>query len=363
MEAHKGGVPKLEPAIESHKGGMPKLEPAIESHKGGMPKLEPAIESHKGGMPKLEPAIESHKGGMPKLEPAIESHKGGMPKLEPAIESHKGGMPKLEPAIESYTRTPAAVSGESIAQDVVAGAGRFARPLAAVGAIAAPLLDAYLMLLSYRKVDVDASAFSELSAEKLQPIVDTQLKVRSAEIAKVDAFYGVYANIKCELRYEVEPDQAGMSQGKVKLYDLRFLDMSFSAQIVNKAEWDEERGRKQGEAVQQVTLSILVYVPRHELPHLIPEQPEPTDPLYFSSGSRGSSLGGPQPVTTEQLLSWARKDYPSLFNDPRLSKEILFSQRFTGSQKAREKALNDLRRRVQERSTEALRDEAPRNSP
>ena len=74
----------------------------------------------------------------------------------------------------------------------------------------------------------------------------------------------------------------------------------------------------------------------------------PTDPpLYLSQSLRRSSLP-PQPMTIEGLLSWARIHHPRLFDDPSLSKEILSSQEFTGSQQAREQALIDLQRWIQE---------------
>ena len=147
------------------------------------------------------------------------------------------------------------------------------------------------------------------------------------------------------MHYRYVADPKGQSLGKLVLYDMRFLSLSISAQNVNKADWDKEAGRKAGEGIQQATLSVLVDVPQH--PPMFPEQPEPTDPLYFSSKSQRSALG-PQPVTTDELLRWARRNYPRLFDDPRLAQNILSSNEFLGSRQAREKALNDLRRRIQE---------------
>jgi hypothetical protein len=268
-------------------------------------------------------------------------------KLEMWRRQSKRGKPKwyVEKGLNiTYERPPGLVapSGETAAK-----AGRLAR----VGEIAGPFVDAALMLLSYMDVEIDASAFQKLSAEKLLPIVEKELKARNSEIAKVagewDAFWGVYANVRIELRYRFVPSAKGTSLGGLQLYDVRFLDMSITAQNVSKAEWNKERGKKEGEGIQEMTLSILVYVPPHPTFPFHPEQPEPTDPLYFSS-SRQPSLLPPEPVTTDELLRWARRNYPRLFDDPRLSANILSSHEFTGSQNAREKALNDLRRRIQE---------------
>src|SRR5262249_52322506 len=89
-------------------------------------------------------------------------------------------------------------------------AARFATGLAKVGKFGGPFLDAFLMLLYYRDVGIDASAFQKLIADKLQPIIDREVSARSAEIAKVGAdiegFYGVYANVNCELHYKYIPD-------------------------------------------------------------------------------------------------------------------------------------------------------------
>ncbi len=247
---------------------------------------------------------------------------------------------------------------EGTSKDVLAGegkiistAGKLGRGLTTVAKIAGPFVDAILMLQSYKSVAIDASAFPKLSAEVLQPIVDKQVSARSAEITKIaaedpDAVWGVYANVNCELHYGFESDARGGSLGTLRLYEMRFLDMSFSAHDVNTAAWDAERGRKEGEGVQQVTMSIRVYMPPPIAP-LLPEQPEPTDPLYFSGGGHASPLG-PQPITTDQLLKWAREHYPRLFDDPGLAKNILSSNEFAGSRMAREKALNDLRDRIQE---------------
>jgi hypothetical protein len=269
-----------------------------------------------------------------------------------------GGTPPGQPPAPGKTTTPGTgVSGESAAQDVLVGeaktaskAGRFATRLAKVGKFGGPFLDAFLMLLNYRDVGIDESAFAKLMEEKLQPIVDKELSARSAEIARVGAdiegFYGVYGNVNCELHYKVVPDAKGQSQGKLQLYDARFLGLNISGHNVSKAEWDKEASRKANEGIQQATVSILVYVPPH--PRLMfPEQPEPTDPLYFSSSGQRSALG-PQPVTTDELLRWARRNYPRLFDDPRLAQNFLSSNEFVGSRQAREKALNDLRRRIQE---------------
>ena len=209
-------------------------------------------------------------------------------------------------------------------------AGRFATRLARVGEIAGPVLDAFLMLLSYRDVDIDASALPRLSKEKLQPILDKELSARSAEIAKVgaglDAFWGGYANVNCELHYKFVPDAKGQSLGKLQLYDVRFLGLKITAQDVSKAEWDKEAGRKAGEGIQQATLSVLVYMPPHQRPTMFPEQPEPTDPLYFSSSAQRSPLG-PQPVTTDELLSWARRNYPRRIRRPEVGAKYLVFER------------------------------------
>ena len=228
-------------------------------------------------------------------------------------------------------------------------ATRFVTRLTKVGKFGGPFLEAFMMLLSYRDVDIDKSAIAKLMEEKLQPTVDKELSARSAEIAKlgadIEGFYGVYANVNCELHYKYVPDPKGQSLGKLQLYDARFLGLKISGENVSKAEWDKEAGKKANEGIQQATVSILVYVPEH--PSMFPQQPEPTDPIYFSGRGQRSPLG-PQPVTTDELLRWARRNYPRLFDDPRLTQNIMFSNEFVGSQQAREKAINNLRRRIQE---------------
>src|SRR5207249_1335805 len=153
-----------------------------------------------------------------------------------------------------------------------------------------------------------------------------------------------YANVKCELHYQYVADATGKSLGGLRLYDVRYQSMSISGQDVQKAEWDADRGRKEQHAVQQMTISVLVYMPSH--PELFPTEPEDTDPLYFTSSVQRSAI--PSPVTSAALLQWARRNHPRLFDDPGLAAEILSSHEFTGSQRAREKALNDLRVWIQQ---------------
>jgi hypothetical protein len=242
------------------------------------------------------------------------------------------------------------VAGEGTAHDVLTGAksipkgGRFVRGLATVAEFAGPFLDAFLMVLGYSDVAVDASAFRKLSAEKLQPILDTQLKARSSEIAKVaeETLYGVYANVRCELHYRYVSSVTGTSLGSLQLYDIRFLDMSFSAQDVNTAEWNRERGRKEGEGIQDVTVSVRVSEPRDDV--LPKGASDLKDPLYFANRERDPLK---QPITTDELLSWARRE-GLLGNDRKLSLQILHSNEFVGSDEARQKALDDLHRRIQE---------------
>jgi hypothetical protein len=264
-------------------------------------------------------------------------------------------------ATKAGTDVSGTTSGEAKAEQAlvedtkaVSKAGKFGGFLGKAVGFAAPLLDAYLMLLSYRDVNVDSSAFAELSAKKLQPIVEDQLKARSAEITNfasgpdaLDALYGIYANVRCELHYRFVPDPKGQSLGKLQLYDLRFLDIGISAHDENKSTWDTERSRKENESIQQVTLSVLVYTPPGPPPPSYgSERPAPEEPLYFRSQSGQNRLQ--QPITPDELFSWARRRHPRLFDDPSLTKEVLSSADFTGSQKAREDALRDLRRRVQE---------------
>jgi hypothetical protein len=229
-------------------------------------------------------------------------------------------------------------------------AARIGAGLAKAGKFGGPFLEAFLMLLNYRDVGIDKSAFAKLSQEKLQPFIDKELSRRSAEIealgAGMEGFFGVYANVNCELRYKVIPDPKGQSLGKLQLYDARFLGLKISGENVNEAEWDKEAGRKANEGIQLATVSILVYVPERR-PTMVPDQPEPAEPLYFSNRSQKFPLG-PQPITTDQLLSWARIKYPRLFDDPELTQNIMSSNEFAGSRKAREQALNNLRQRIQE---------------
>lgn len=231
-------------------------------------------------------------------------------------------------------------------------AARFAAGVKKVGKFGGPFLEAFLMLLSYRNVTIDASAFPKLLEQKLQPLIDKEVTARSAAIDKlgagIEGFYGVYANVNCELRYKVVPDPRGASLGKLQLYDARFLGLSISGENVSKAEWDEAAGRKAQEGIQKATFSVLVYSPEHpsKFPGMLEPEPE-SEPLYFSNRSQRSPLG-PQPVTTDELLSWARRKYPRLFDDPEFWKNVMHSNELVGSQQAREKALNNLWRRLNE---------------
>ncbi len=253
--------------------------------------------------------------------------------------------------------------GESTLEKVASGesrAGRFAR-LGTVLEFAGPFVDAALMLLNYTQINIDRSAWQKLSKEKLLPIVYEQLKARSAEIAKIgqqpDSLYGVYANVGCELHFKVVPSATGRSLGSLKLYDVRFMGLSITTHDVENVAWNKERGRKEQEGIQDATFSILLGIPPNpEIERAsdtfrtsTPWSSQPTNPpLYFSKDfqRRGPLL--PQPMSIDALYHWARTNHPHLLDDPTLSMEIQNSNEFTGSQRAREKALIELHRKIQE---------------